>query len=173
MSVAVAGAAPPSRSARRRPNPELRHRPFGFAQLGLIEVAEVLVVETFRTAEAKDLGLLVACTIASGIVTVVGRQLIHQLPNVVESHRKTRRVVVKEGKEHGVVHRNVFLLEHEGGPAGPVHVKPLAKPDDVERGPKERRLADRDRYAAPAEDVNEAGDHAVDVEISRSGVDHR
>ena len=47
------------------------------------------------------------------------------------------------------------------------------QPDDVERGPKERRLADRDRYAAPAEDVNEAGDHAVDVEISRSGVDHR
>ena len=81
--------------------------------------------------------------------------------------------MVKERKEHGVVHCNVFLLEHEGGPAGPVHVKPLAKPDDVERGPKERRLADRDRYAAPAEDVNEAGDHAVDVEISRSGVDHR
>ena len=45
------------------------------------------------------------------------------------------------------------------------YVKP-SRSDDVERG-EERRLADRDRYAAPAQDMNKAGGQAVDIEISR------
>ena len=173
VGVAVVGAAAPSGAAHCRTHPELRHRLFGFAQLCLIEVAKVLLVETFSAAEPKDLGLLIASTIASGIVAVVGRELIHQLRDIVEPHREARRVVVKERKEHGVVHCNVFLLEHEGGPAGPVHVKPLAEPDGIERSPKEGRLTDRDRHAAPAQDVNEAGDQAVDVKISWGGGSHR
>ena len=40
--------------------------------------------------------------------------------------------------------------------------------DDVERGTKERRLADRDVHAAPTQGVHEAGDEPVEIEIGRS-----
>jgi len=134
----------------------------GFGQLGVVEVSEVLVVKPLGTGELQcRLVIIVSVTVGVGVaVEGVGKHL----HDVVESHLKTRRVVVKEGKEHRVVHGDMFLFGHERRSTRPVHVETVPESENFERFSEQRALTDGDLETAPSQCVNKPGNQPIGVD---------